>query len=803
MAPLLIFNDIHSSYALWPVNPNDTVSICTANDNQTDVQSVTDDSGGVIIAWEDERNGFAQLFTQHLDATGTTVWQANGVLLVDHLDKSTEWHLFPDGEGGAVVFWTWEGQADTRNIHGQRISGNGQLLWGKYGSAFTDDIPLFSDFQVHPAKDQSWLLGYRAGFMTYVENFFGPTDNWLPLNHNRWEKIYDAGGDPSYAIITSDYEPDQNDRLGEYAVYQKDFPDFYRFSVDIRCDELRLQTPDSDYALLFGYIDEKNYSFVQIKQNIIKFRSIVKGTATPWLAEYSFNMTSKDFNQFNRYELEKIGTTVILTMDKQVFICQDNSFRRGRIGIGSWNDKASFDNVKIEPSWRAVLTFFVDAAGSMLPPDPLVIPAGWYCLGENHKIFSSIKKTSDWDDIYATYVTNLCYSLFCFSGDGETILYQELSPILNYILGERGRAILPTINGVVLLLEYEVGMYDIEIKAYYFESNLFPTGSASILNLDYYDNIEQIIPTQTGYYFVIKYGEDTCEDYLEKYNRNFEFLFEYVFQQGNWYGGCTDYYTQTEHDNGILVFAADDSVIGLTPNGAQLWPHGGIHIPSDRPVLESTFGNKTIMTFAKNNDIFAQIIDSEGHLGLQGNVDAPVFSPSPGTYDGPIEVSLACQTTNAKIYYTLDGSNPLHYGIAYSSTITLEKTSTIRAVATKENWNNSSVSTAVYQILETGIEQNQLSMPTLLRLHPNYPNPFNQGTVIQYEIPERGFITLDIYNVQGQFIRSIRKQFTAPGIYTDSWDGTNENNQPAGSGLYFIRLKFQNQVVITKILLTK
>ncbi len=66
----------------------------------------------------------------------------------------------------------------------------------------------------------------------------------------------------------------------------------------------------------------------------------------------------------------------------------------------------------------------------------------------------------------------------------------------------------------------------------------------------------------------------------------------------------------------------------------------------------------------------------------------------------------------------------------------------------------------------------------------NYPNPFNPGTVITYSIPEYSFVSLNIYNLLGEKIKTLVKQEQAPGEYQINFDGSS-----LSGGIYFYQLE--------------
>ncbi len=81
---------------------------------------------------------------------------------------------------------------------------------------------------------------------------------------------------------------------------------------------------------------------------------------------------------------------------------------------------------------------------------------------------------------------------------------------------------------------------------------------------------------------------------------------------------------------------------------------------------------------------------------------APTFSPAAGTYYEPQSVTLSCTTPGSTIYYTTDGSNPTTSSAEYSSAITVSETTTIKAIATADGMETSSIATAAYTIASSG-----------------------------------------------------------------------------------------------------
>ncbi len=74
-------------------------------------------------------------------------------------------------------------------------------------------------------------------------------------------------------------------------------------------------------------------------------------------------------------------------------------------------------------------------------------------------------------------------------------------------------------------------------------------------------------------------------------------------------------------------------------------------------------------------------------------------------------------------------------------------------------------------------------IPKEYKLSQNYPNPFNPSTVIKYQIPKNGFVSIKIYDILGREVKELVMEFKQAGYYEISFDGTN-----LASGVYFYRI---------------
>ena len=103
--------------------------------------------------------------------------------------------------------------------------------------------------------------------------------------------------------------------------------------------------------------------------------------------------------------------------------------------------------------------------------------------------------------------------------------------------------------------------------------------------------------------------------------------------------------------------------------------------------------------------------------------------------------------------------------------------------------------------ISTNDEINIIS--NLIDLSQNYPNPFNPSTTIRYEIKHPSKVTLKIYNLLGQEVRTLVNKQQSNGIHFVVWDGKNERGQMVGSGVYFYRLQAGDFMKTRKMVLVK
>ncbi|MBI4727451.1 T9SS type A sorting domain-containing protein [candidate division TA06 bacterium] len=89
------------------------------------------------------------------------------------------------------------------------------------------------------------------------------------------------------------------------------------------------------------------------------------------------------------------------------------------------------------------------------------------------------------------------------------------------------------------------------------------------------------------------------------------------------------------------------------------------------------------------------------------------------------------------------------------------------------------------------------------KLGQNTPNPFKQRTMISYQLPKAGQVSLKIYNINGQLVKTLVDRVQRAGEHSVKWDGRDESGQAVASGVYLYQIKAGKQGNIKKMIILK
>ena len=88
-------------------------------------------------------------------------------------------------------------------------------------------------------------------------------------------------------------------------------------------------------------------------------------------------------------------------------------------------------------------------------------------------------------------------------------------------------------------------------------------------------------------------------------------------------------------------------------------------------------------------------------------------------------------------------------------------------------------------------------------LGKNYPNPFNPTTEISFSLQNESFVTLEVYNIKGQKVKTLIKGGLEEGKHSIEWDGKDDQNRSVSSGIFFYTMKTDLYTSSKKMILLK
>ena len=201
--------------------------------------------------------------------------------------------------------------------------------------------------------------------------------------------------------------------------------------------------------------------------------------------------------------------------------------------------------------------------------------------------------------------------------------------------------------------------------------------------------------------------------------------------------------------------------------------------PNSKPPVLSGIPD---ITFA-NNDTFSLFLNKYVH-----DPDTPICSLKWKIWVSNDSLSFSVDTLDNVINFYADNF--------------IGKINAIIYVSDETNlWDSDTISVDI-TASHSGITKKEM-LPLKYCLYPNFPNPFNPFTTIEYDIPKITKIRVRIFNVLGNHIRTLVNRRQAPGHYSLTWDGQDKQHHNVPSGIYICQLKAGKFVTSRKMLLVR
>ena len=246
----------------------------------------------------------------------------------------------------------------------------------------------------------------------------------------------------------------------------------------------------------------------------------------------------------------------------------------------------------------------------------------------------------------------------------------------------------------------------------------------------------------------------------------------------------------------IKILGADSSYIAGTVDSFKVMSgilkiktYYTLLVTLSAPIRELSI--QVLLVFHADN-VLSQSVQEEFLIdtSVQPNIVAN-FTANPREGFAPLDVNFTNESTGNIIGYfwdfgdsmTSSEQNPYH---------TYLNAGTYSVILTVFNFNvQNQITKQDYIKVQkvTSIKKNDvLIQPNKFYLHPNYPNPFNHKTNIEYCLPKLSEVCISIYNLIGQEIVTKFYGKQGPGVYVMQWDGRDSRRLQQPSGIYIYRI---------------
>jgi hypothetical protein len=168
----------------------DGVAICEASDSQYEPDLVPDLEGGAIIVWTDWRDSHQDIFAQRVDSLGVIQWEADGINIAPTIAENQYGiDVAQDGSGGVIVAWVDQRDLGVtqQDVYAQRIDSDGNGTWA------------FSGVPVCTEDDQQGYVTIAAddeggAFIAWRDYRYGSFDIYAQYMRDDGTALWPAGG---------------------------------------------------------------------------------------------------------------------------------------------------------------------------------------------------------------------------------------------------------------------------------------------------------------------------------------------------------------------------------------------------------------------------------------------------------------------------------------------------------------------------------------------------------------------------------------------------------------------------------
>jgi len=170
-------------------------------------------------------------------------------------------------------------------------------------------------------------------------------------------------------------------------------------------------------------------------------------------------------------------------------------------------------------------------------------------------------------------------------------------------------------------------------------------------------------------------------------------------------------------------------------------------------------------------------------------LDKPVISPAGSQFSDSLEISISCDTLNADIYFTIDGTDPSIISTLYYGPFFIDTTTTIKAKAYKCGLETGEIAVKEYESQNQSIEQHPEK-----QIFNIYPNPFSESFFIESKLFDTGKFKIRIYDVIGLLVYE-KEVLQAGGLFNRTINCSELN-----TGIYLLVIEIGDRYFVKRII---
>jgi WD40 repeat protein len=108
----------------------------------------------------------------------------------------------------------------------------------------------------------------------------------------------------------------------------------------------------------------------------------------------------------------------------------------------------------------------------------------------------------------------------------------------------------------------------------------------------------------------------------------------------------------------------------------------------------------------------------------------------------------------------------------------------------------------VYAInAEVGITEYGSALPVQLAISAPAPNPFTTDILLRFSVPRAGRVSINVYDITGRIVTTLVNGILESGTHEIAWQATDDKERPINSGIYFLRVNYENENLTRKVTL--